>query len=130
MIRREIDSWFLERRKKANVEEIKKIDESVFQGEEEVVEGEGGEEDLVSDLRVFGENGFLEIFGNYILVERKVSFIKINFKNLRVIEVNGKSEFLGLGICEFEDDGLSKLVEQFLGRVSYKKIVQQRYLLR
>lgn len=66
---------------------------------------------MVNELRVFGENGFFEMFFSYVLVERKVSFIKINFKNLRVIEVSGKSEFLGMGVCEFEEDGLNKLVE-------------------
>lgn len=66
---------------------------------------------MVSELRVFGENGFLEMFSSYILVECKVSFIKINLKNLWVIEVNGRNEILGLGVCDFEDDGLNKLVE-------------------
>uniref|UniRef100_F6XDA6 Zinc fingers and homeoboxes protein 3 n=1 Tax=Equus caballus TaxID=9796 RepID=F6XDA6_HORSE len=130
MTRREIDSWFSERRKKANAEETKKTDESASQGEEEAAEGEGGEEDLASDLRVLGENGSPETPGNHTLAERKVSPIKINLKNLRVTEANGKSELPGLGTCEPEDDGLSKLAEQPPGRVSYKKTAQQRHLLR
>lgn len=38
MIRREIDGWFLERRKKVNIEEIKKVDGYMFKEEEEGVE--------------------------------------------------------------------------------------------
>lgn len=130
MTRREIDSWFSERRKKVNAEETKKTDETACQEEEEAAEEEGGEEELASELRVLGEDGSAEVPGSHISAERKVSPIKINLKNLRVTEANGKSELPGLGACEPEDDGSNKLAEQPPGRVSYKKTAQQRHLLR
>ncbi|KAM9589542.1 zinc fingers and homeoboxes protein 3 [Trichechus inunguis] len=129
MTRREIDSWFSERRKKVNAEETKKAD-NTSQEEEEAAEDEGGEEDPFSDLRVAGENGSLEVSSSHSLAERKVSPIKINLKNLRVTEANGKNELPGLGACESEDDGASKLAEQPPGKVSYRKTAQQRHLLR
>ncbi|XP_042639555.1 LOW QUALITY PROTEIN: zinc fingers and homeoboxes protein 3 [Orycteropus afer afer] len=130
MTRREIDSWFSERRKRANAEGTKKADESTAQEEEEAAEDEGGEEDPASDLRVPGENGSLEGLSSPSLAERKVSPIKINLKNLRVTEANGKNEFPGLSTCEPEDEGSSKLAEQPPGKVSCKKTAQQRHLLR
>ncbi|XP_062949900.1 zinc fingers and homeoboxes protein 3 [Cynocephalus volans] len=130
MTRREIDSWFSERRKKVNAEETKKADGNVSQEEEEPAEGEGGEECPAIELRVPGENGSPEGPSSRTLAERKVSPIKINLKNLRVTEASGKSELPGLGACEPEDDGPSKLAEQLPGKVSYKKTAQQRHLLR
>ncbi|XP_008847810.1 zinc fingers and homeoboxes protein 3 isoform X1 [Nannospalax galili] len=129
MTRREIDSWFAERRKKVNAEDTKMADEHGQQEEEEAAEEDGGE-GLTGELRVPGENGSPEMFLSQALAERKVSPIKINLKNLRVTEASGRSELLGLGACEPEDDGLNKLVEQPLGKASYKKTAQQRHLLR
>lgn len=85
MTRREIDSWFSERRKKVNAEETKKAEENASQEEEEAVEDEGGEEDLASELRVSGENGSLEMPSSHILAERKVSPIKINLKDRKSV---------------------------------------------
>ncbi|XP_040837397.1 zinc fingers and homeoboxes protein 3 [Ochotona curzoniae] len=129
MTRREIDSWFSERRRKVNAEEPRKTDESACQEEVEAAEDEGGEE-LASELRVLGEDGSPEVPSGHSSAERKVSPIKINLKNLRVTEANSRSALPGLGACEPEEDGASKLVEQPLGRVSYKKTAQQRHLLR
>ncbi|XP_057558498.1 zinc fingers and homeoboxes protein 3 isoform X2 [Hippopotamus amphibius kiboko] len=129
MTRREIDGWFSERRKKVSAEEAKKAEEGASQGDEEAAEDEG-EEGSAGDLRVLGEDGSPEVPGSLALAERKVSPIKINLKNLRVTEANGKGELLGLGICEPEDDAPSKLAEQPPGKVSYKKTAQQRHLLR
>ncbi|XP_054179216.1 zinc fingers and homeoboxes protein 3 isoform X2 [Homo sapiens] len=130
MTRREIDSWFSERRKKVNAEKTKKAEENASQEEEEAAEDEGGEEDLASELRVSGENGSLEMPSSHILAERKVSPIKINLKNLRVTEANGRNEIPGLGACDPEDDESNKLAEQLPGKVSCKKTAQQRHLLR
>lgn len=130
MTRREIDSWFSERRKKVNAEETKKADENGSQEEEEAAEDEGGEGELASELRVTGENGSPEMPINQTSAERKVSPIKINLKNLRVSEASGKTDLPGLSACEPEDDGLNKLAEQPLGKMSYKKTAQQRHLLR
>ncbi|ERE70433.1 zinc fingers and homeoboxes protein 3 isoform X1 [Cricetulus griseus] len=130
MTRREIDGWFSERRKKVNAEDTKKAEGQVYQEEEEGAEVEGGDEELASELRVLGENGSPEMFLSHTLAERKVSPIKINLKNLRVTEASGKNELPGLGVCETEEDGLNKLVEQPPGKVSYKKTAQQRHLLR
>lgn len=129
MTRREIDSWFSERRRKVNSEETKKADENASQEEEEAVEDEGGG-DLAGELRVAGENGSPEMPMNQTSAERKVSPIKINLKNLRVTEASGKNDLAGLGVCEPEDDGLNKLAEQLPGKMSYKKTAQQRHLLR
>lgn len=130
MTRREIDSWFSERRKKVNAEETMPADGGPSQGEGEAAEDEGGAEGLADDLRVSGENGSPEVPSSHTLAERKVSPIKINLKNLRVTEANGKSELPGLGACEPEDDGPNKLAEQPPGKVSCKKTAQQRHLLR
>ncbi|XP_013373737.1 PREDICTED: zinc fingers and homeoboxes protein 3 isoform X2 [Chinchilla lanigera] len=130
MTRREIDSWFSERRRKVNTEETKKTDENASQEEEEAAEDEGGEGELAAELRVAGENGAPEMLINQTSAERRVSPIKINLKNLRVTEASGKSDLPGLGVCEPEDDGWSKLAEQPPGKMSYKKTAQQRHLLR
>lgn len=107
---------------------LKKLTISVCR-EEETAE-EQGEEGSAGDLKVPGESGSPEVLGSHSLAERKVSPIKINLKNLRVTEANGKSELLGLGTCEPEDDVPSKLAEQPSGKVSCKKTAQQRHLLR
>lgn len=130
MTRREIDSWFSERRKKVNTEETTKADGSACQEEEEASEDEGGAEEAAGELRVPGENGSPDVPSSHTLAERKVSPIKINLKNLRVTEANGKSELPGLGTCDPEDDGLNKLAPQPPGKVSCKKTAQQRHLLR
>lgn len=132
MTRREIDGWFSERRKRGNAEETKKADGHAPQEEAEGAEEEGRDEELASELRAPGENGSSEMFFSHTLAERKVSPIKINLKNLRVTEASGKSELpgVGMGVCEPEDDGLNKAVEQPPSRVSYKKTAQQRHLLR
>lgn len=130
MTRREIDSWFSERRKKVNTEEPTKADGSACQEEEEAAEDEGGAEGAAGDLRVPGENGSPEVLSGHTLAERKVSPIKINLKNLRVTEANGKGELPGLSACDPEDDGASKLALQPPGKVSCKKTAQQRHLLR
>lgn len=124
MTRREIDSWFAERRKKLNAEGTRKADGSASLEEEEAAGDEGREEDLA------GDNDSLEVAGSCASGVRKVSPIKINLKNLRVTEGNGKSDLPGLGACELEDDALNKLAEQPPGRASYKKTAQQRHLLR
>ncbi|XP_009459877.1 PREDICTED: zinc fingers and homeoboxes protein 3 [Nipponia nippon] len=93
MTRREIDSWFSERRKKKVAEENKKVEEAARQEEEEVENGGGEGEESSDELRAMSENGSVDASSNNPnLVERKVSPIKINLKNLRVTESNGKSE--------------------------------------
>ncbi|XP_037354759.1 zinc fingers and homeoboxes protein 3 isoform X2 [Talpa occidentalis] len=129
MTRREIDSWFSERRRRVNTEETKKPGGSASQEEEEAPEDEG-EENPASDQRVPGENCSPEASSSHTSAERKVSPIKINLKNLRVTEANGKGELLALGACEPEDDGANKSAEQAPGKVSFKKTAQQRHLLR
>ncbi|KAF6089820.1 zinc fingers and homeoboxes 3 [Phyllostomus discolor] len=130
MTRREIDSWFSERRKKLNAEETTRADGSACQEEEEAAEDEGGAEESPCDLRVPGENGSPEVPGSHTLAERKVSPIKINLKNLRVTEANGKSELPGLVACDPEEDGSTKPAAQLPAKVSYKKTAQQRHVLR
>ncbi|KAM8774032.1 zinc fingers and homeoboxes protein 3 isoform 1-T2 [Rhynchonycteris naso] len=130
MTRREIDSWFSERRKKVTLEEATQADRSACLEGEVGAEGKGGAEEATGDLRVPRENGSPEVPSSQILAERKVSPIKINLKNLRVTEASGKSELLGLGACEPEGDGPSKPAAQPPGKASCKKTAQQRHLLR
>ncbi|XP_007474394.2 zinc fingers and homeoboxes protein 3 isoform X2 [Monodelphis domestica] len=131
MTRREIDSWFSERRKKKSAEENKKSEEAASQEEEEVEE-DCGEEDPADEWRVSSENGSSEApGGDQPRVERKVSPIKINLKNLRVTEANGRNESLGLSANDHEEEqGLNKSLEQPKNKVNYKKTAQQRHLLR
>ncbi|XP_010125488.1 PREDICTED: zinc fingers and homeoboxes protein 3, partial [Chlamydotis macqueenii] len=84
MTRREIDSWFSERRKK------------------KVAEG----------------------------MERKVSPIKINLKNLRVTESNGKSELPGAAANEKGDGSSSRPPTPPKSKLNFKKTAQQRHLLK
>lgn len=130
MTRREIDSWFSERRKHVNAEESLKADGSGSLEEGEAAEDELGADSLAGDLGAPGEKGPLEVPSSDMLAERKVSPIKINLKNLRVTEANGKGGLPGLGPCEPEDDGPSKPAEQPPGKASCKKTAQQRHLLR
>lgn len=134
MTRREIDSWFSERRKRVGAEDTRRADGGAALEEEEVVavaaEDEAGDEELVGDLRVPGEDGSPEALGGHLLAERKVSPIKINLKNLRVTEANGRSELPGPGACEPEEEGPGKPAEQPPGKASCKKTAQQRHLLR
>ncbi|XP_004687069.2 PREDICTED: zinc fingers and homeoboxes protein 3 [Condylura cristata] len=130
MTRREIDSWFSERRKRASTEETQKTGESASQEEEEAAEGEGGDENPASGQRVPGESCSPGASGSHSLAERKVSPIKINLKNLRVTEAEGRGELLGLGTCEPEEDGAGRSAEQPPGRASLRKTAQQRHLLR
>uniref|UniRef100_A0A8C6EDY6 Zinc fingers and homeoboxes protein 3 n=1 Tax=Moschus moschiferus TaxID=68415 RepID=A0A8C6EDY6_MOSMO len=123
MTRREIDGWFSERRRRVSAEEAKKGEEGASPGREAAAEDEG-EEGLA------GENSSPEVPGGRTLAERKVSPIKINLKNLRVTEANGKGELMGLGACEPEDEVPCKLAEQPPGKAGYKKTAQQRHLLR
>ncbi|XP_048205285.1 zinc fingers and homeoboxes protein 3 [Perognathus longimembris pacificus] len=132
MTRREIDSWFSERRKKVHPEEHRKDDEErAPRDEEAAAEDEGGDGgESASELRVPGENGSPEALLIQSSAERKVSPIKINLKNLRVTEASGKSELPGLSTCEPEEDVLNKLAQLPPGKASYKKTAQQRHVLR
>ncbi|XP_075384858.1 zinc fingers and homeoboxes protein 3 [Tenrec ecaudatus] len=126
MTRREIDSWFSERRKRGGAtEESREAAESHPQAEEVATEDVGAEEEPV------GDSGSLEGPSSQSLAERKVSPIKINLKNLRVTEANGQGELLALGApCEAEEDVASKPAEQPPGKGSCRKTAQQRHLLR
>ncbi|KAG8513407.1 Zinc fingers and homeoboxes protein 3 [Galemys pyrenaicus] len=132
MTRREIDSWFSERRKKVNSEEPKKPDEGAPQEDEEAAEGGGGEENAASEQRVPGEDCCPDAGSSHTLAARKVSPIKIDLRNLRVTEASGRGELLGLGACEPEDGGMGAggLAELPAGKASLKKTAEQRHLLR
>lgn len=130
MTRREIDSWFSERRKKKKVaEENKKVEEAAQQEEEEAENGGGEGEDSSDELQAAGENGSVDASGN-ISVERKVSPIKINLKNLRVTESNGKAELVGAGATEKGDGGCSRAPSPPKPKLNFKKTAQQRHLLK
>ncbi|XP_033922695.1 zinc fingers and homeoboxes protein 3 [Melopsittacus undulatus] len=129
MTRREIDSWFSERRKKKVAEDNKKVEE-VAQQEEEAAENGGGEgEDSSDELQAAGENGSIDASGSSS-VERKVSPIKINLKNLRVTESNGKAELVGAGSTEKGDVGGSRAPSPPKPKLNFKKTAQQRHLLK
>ncbi|NWQ83321.1 ZHX3 protein, partial [Columbina picui] len=130
MTRREIDSWFSERRKKKVAEENKKVEEAARQEEE--VENDGGEgEDSSDELRAASENDSVDASGsNPNSAERKVSPIKINLKNLRVTESNGKSELPGAGGNEKGDGSSSQPPSPPKTKLNFKKTAQQRHLLK
>lgn len=132
MTRREIDSWFTERRKKKVAEESKKAEEAGQQQEEEEAEnGRGEGEDSLDDLRALGENGSLDASaGNPNSAERKVSPIKINLKNLRVTESNGKGEAPGTTAGEKGDGGSNQPPSPPKPKLNFKKTAQQRHLLK
>ncbi|KAI6074189.1 Zinc fingers and homeoboxes protein 3 isoform X1 [Aix galericulata] len=130
MTRREIDSWFSERRKK-KAEENKKAEEAVQQEEEEAENGCGEGEDSSDDLRALSENGSLDAStNNPNSAERKVSPIKINLKNLRVTESNGKNEAPGIAASEKGDSGSSRPPTPPKTKLNFKKTAQQRHLLK
>ncbi|XP_060628211.2 zinc fingers and homeoboxes protein 3 [Anolis sagrei] len=125
MTRREIDSWFSERRKK---QVIKKTEQGVDNdGEDDSVE----EEDSSDDLRALNENGALDVASSSRMPgERKVSPIKINLKNFKVTESNGKSELPGLNADVPNDSSPSKLPASQKPKLGFKKTAEQRHLLK
>ncbi|NWS26302.1 ZHX3 protein, partial [Polioptila caerulea] len=131
MTRREIDSWFSERRKKKVAEENKKVEEVAQQEEEEAENGGGEGEDSSDEQRATSENGSVDASGsNPNSAERKVSPIKINLKNLRVTESNGKNEVPGTGANEKGDGSSSRPPTPPKTKLNFKKTAQQRHLLK
>ncbi|NWR43822.1 ZHX3 protein, partial [Regulus satrapa] len=131
MTRREIDSWFSERRKKKVAEENKKVEEVAQQEEEEAENGRGEGEDSSDEQRATSENGSADASGsNPNSAERKVSPIKINLKNLRVTESNGKNEVPGTGANEKGDGSSSRPPTPPKTKLNFKKTAQQRHLLK
>lgn len=131
MTRREIDSWFSERRKKKVAEENKKVEEVAQQEEEEAENGGGEGEDSSDEQRAASENGSVDASGiNPNSAERKVSPIKINLKNLRVTESNGKNEVPGTGANEKGDGSSSRPPTPPKTKLNFKKTAQQRHLLK
>ncbi|XP_042320797.1 zinc fingers and homeoboxes protein 3 [Sceloporus undulatus] len=125
MTRREIDSWFSERRKRQVIKETEQgVDND---GEEDSVE----EEDSSDDLRASSENGSLDAASSsQVSGERKVSPIKINLKNFKVTESNGKSELPCLNTDVQRESSLSRLPAPPKPKLSFKKTAQQRHLLK
>lgn len=125
MTRREIDSWFSEQRKRqAAKEKAQRVEDNA---EENSVE----EEDSSDDLRASSENGSLDGAGSaQASGERKVTPIKINLKNLKVTESNGKSELLGSGVDDRRESSPSKPAAPQKPKQSLKKTAQQRHLLK
>lgn len=131
MTRREIDSWFSERRKKKVAEENKKVEEVAQQEEEEAENGGGEGEDSSDEQRATSENGSVDASGgNPNSAERKVSPIKINLKNLRVTESDGKNEVPGTGANEKGDGSSSRPPTPPKTKMNFKKTAQQRHLLK
>ncbi|XP_070797804.1 zinc fingers and homeoboxes protein 3 [Pituophis catenifer annectens] len=121
MTRREIDSWFSEQRKKEEKERKQPADEDA---EEESVEDE---EDL-DDFRVSSENGSLDEAGSSQLPgERKVTPIKINLRNFKVTESEGKSELVASVAQATTESSPSRAQKP---RLCFKKTAQQRHLLK
>lgn len=131
MTRREIDSWFSERRKKKVAEENKKVEEVAQQEDEEAENGGGEGEDSSDEQKATSENGSVDASGsNPNSAERKVSPIKINLKNLRVTESNGKNEVPGTGANEKGDGSSSRPPTPPKTKLNFKKTAQQRHLLK
>ncbi|XP_061487458.1 zinc fingers and homeoboxes protein 3 [Rhineura floridana] len=125
MTRREIDSWFSERRKRQVIKETEQqLDDD---GEDDSVEEEGSSD----DLRASSENGSLDVASNSQMSrERKVTPIKINLKNFKVTESNGKSELPGLSADVQRESSPSRAPVPQKPRLSCKKTAQQRNLLK
>ncbi|XP_013922553.1 PREDICTED: zinc fingers and homeoboxes protein 3 [Thamnophis sirtalis] len=122
MTRREIDSWFSEqRKKKAEKEKKQPADEDA---EDESVE----EEEDLDDFRVSSENGSLDEAGSSQLPgERKVTPIKINLRNFKVTESEGKSELAASSAQATTESFPSRAQKP---RLCFKKTAQQRHLLK
>ncbi|XP_044296200.1 zinc fingers and homeoboxes protein 3 isoform X2 [Varanus komodoensis] len=124
MTRREIDSWFSERRKKQAIEEELCLDE-------DAVDDSVEEEDSSDDLRTSCENGSLDAASrSQTSSERKVTPIKINLKNFKVTESNGKSEMPALCADVLRGSSPSKTPVPPKPKLSFKKTAQQRHLLK
>uniref|UniRef100_A0ACB8F643 Uncharacterized protein n=1 Tax=Sphaerodactylus townsendi TaxID=933632 RepID=A0ACB8F643_9SAUR len=124
MTRREIDSWFSEQRKRQAVKET-------AQPGEEDAEGDSGEEDSSDDLRASNENGLSDAANSTQTAgERKVTPIKINLKNLKVTESNGKSELSGLIVDDQSESSPGKSAAPQKPKLTSKKTAQQRHLLK
>ncbi|XP_015671230.1 zinc fingers and homeoboxes protein 3 [Protobothrops mucrosquamatus] len=122
MTRREIDSWFSEQRKRqADKKRKRPADEDA---EEESIE----EEEDLDDFRASSENGSLDEAGSsQIPGERKVTPIKINLRNFKVTESEGKSELAASGAQATRENSPSRAQKP---RLSFKKTAQQRHLLK
>nr|XP_056700614.1 zinc fingers and homeoboxes protein 3 [Euleptes europaea] len=124
MTRREIDSWFSEQRKRQAVKEA-------AQPVADDAEDDSVEEDSSDDLRASSENGSLDAASSTQKPgERKVTPIKINLKNLKVTESNGKSELSGLSVDDQRESSPSKPAAPLKPKLSGKKTAQQRHLLK
>ncbi|XP_030067083.1 zinc fingers and homeoboxes protein 3 [Microcaecilia unicolor] len=128
MTRREIDSWFSDKRKKI-AEEEKKEEGAGLEDEDD----EENDEDVESsdELRIEEENGsFSELDSNHAALERKVSPIKINLKNLRVTESSDKGESQGDNVDSQEYDESNRLSIPQKDKIHFKKTMEQRHFLK
>ncbi|XP_066480146.1 zinc fingers and homeoboxes protein 3 [Tiliqua scincoides] len=124
MTRREIDSWFSERRKR---QAVKEAEQQVDDDEDD----DSVEEDSSDDLRASSENGSLDIASSSQMSgERKVTPIKINLKNLKVTESNGKNEVPGFTTEDQKEGSPSRPPVPQKPKLSFKKTAQQRHLLK
>ncbi|XP_074868328.1 zinc fingers and homeoboxes protein 3 [Carettochelys insculpta] len=131
MTRREIDSWFSERRRKRVMEESQKAEEMAQPEEEDAENNCGEEEDSSDELRVSSENGSLDtLSSNPTSAERKVSPIKINLKKLRVTESNGKNELPDVVANHAGDSCSGPSPPPAKPKYSFRKTAQQRHLLK
>ncbi|XP_029468181.1 zinc fingers and homeoboxes protein 3 [Rhinatrema bivittatum] len=127
MTRREIDSWFSDKRKKTAEEEKKEV---LVEPDDE--DGEEDYEDVESsdELRMSEENGSFSGLNSNASMERKVSPIKINLKNLRVTESSDKGESQGINTESQEYDSTSRPSTPQKNKVRYKKTLHQRHFLK
>ncbi|XP_070600839.1 zinc fingers and homeoboxes protein 3 [Erythrolamprus reginae] len=122
MTRREIDSWFSEQRKKQAEKERKKpVDEDAGDGSAE-------EEEDLDDFRASSENGSLDEAGSSQLPgERKVTPIKINLRNFKVTESEGKTELAASGAQATTESPSSRVQKP---KLCFKKNAEQKHLLK
>uniref|UniRef100_A0A8D0BGU2 Zinc fingers and homeoboxes 3 n=1 Tax=Salvator merianae TaxID=96440 RepID=A0A8D0BGU2_SALMN len=124
MTRREIDSWFSERRKKQT---IKEAEQQVNEIEDDSVE----EEDSSDDLKASSENGSLDAASSSRMShERKVTPIKINLKNFKVTESNDKRGLSGLPADVQRDRSSYRTPVSQKPKAGFKKSAEQRHLLK
>ncbi|XP_005986804.1 zinc fingers and homeoboxes protein 3 [Latimeria chalumnae] len=131
MTRREIDTWFIERRKKAAEENWIKNETAVKQEEDVQDEDEGEEEEDLDDMKTPSECGSVEMpSGSQPTTQLKVSPIKINLKNLKVTDANGRLGLQALQVSSHGSDSSSRASTPQKSRGQNKKTVGQLHLLK
>ncbi|KAM4691268.1 zinc fingers and homeoboxes protein 3 isoform 1-T2 [Rhinophrynus dorsalis] len=129
MTRREIDSWFSEKRKRL-AEENKKVqeEEEDYEDDEEEEDGEG--EDTNDEMKTSEDCTSLASENSQISNERKVNPIKINLKDLRVTESSDSPDVSNGNNNSVASDGAQGPSPSPKNKPNIKKNAVQRDILK